>query len=198
MQKLFFGLLIGFTLSASAQQDAANSQAQTTNGDVPNVTVFTIDDLPFETKNIQNDGKPIVIDFWATWCKPCIRELNAIQGHYAEWQKETGVKIYAVSIDDERTKSEVKPRVSTWEWEYEVLKDPNSDLKRAMNVTNVPHVFLLDGNRKIVSQHTTYAPGDEKHLYEEIQKLLGHKVEDNKDIKVEDKKEVKVEDKKDK
>ena len=171
MQKLFLSLFLGLALSASAQSDAANP-ITLSNGDIPSVSVFTIDDMPFNTADIQNDGKPIVIDFWATWCKPCIKELNAISDHYEEWQKETGVKIYAVSIDDERTKSEVKPRVETWEWTYDVLKDPNSELKRAMNVTNVPHVFLLDGNRKIVSQHTTYAPGDEKHLYEEIKKLM--------------------------
>ena len=142
MQKLFFSLFLGLSLSATAQTaaDAANSQSKS-NGDIPNVSVFTIDDMPFDTKNIQNDGKPIVIDFWATWCKPCIKELNAISDHYGEWQKETGVKIYAVSIDDERTKSEVKPRVETWEWTYEILKDPNSELKRAMNVTNVTMFF---------------------------------------------------------
>ena len=58
---------------------------------------------------LSNDGKPMIIDFWATWCKPCIEELNAIHEEYATWQKETGVKLVTVSLDDARTMSRVAP-----------------------------------------------------------------------------------------
>lgn len=138
---------------------------------VPSTEIKDIENRPFNTDNIANDGKPIIIDFWATWCKPCVKELEAIAEVYADWQEETGVKLYAVSIDNSRSMSKVAPFVNGKGWEYEVLIDPNGDLKRAMNVINVPHVFLLDGNKKIVYQHTTYAEGDEEALFELIKKV---------------------------
>lgn len=169
MKKFFALFIFGLFLTTAAWAQ------------LPSAEVKTVDGKTFDTKNIQNDGKPIIISFWATWCKPCIKELNAIQDHYEEWQKKTGVKLIAISIDDERTKTEVGPRVATNEWEYEVYIDVNSDFKRAMNVINVPHSFLIDGNGKIVSQHTTYAAGDELVLYEELKKLTEEKkVEEKK------------------
>jgi cytochrome c biogenesis protein CcmG, thiol:disulfide interchange protein DsbE len=156
-----------FILALSIQ---VNAQEKT--GDIPSVNVKTLDNKSFNTSAISNDGKPMIIDFWATWCKPCVTELNAIAEEYADWQAETGVKLIAVSIDDARTMASVAPFVNGKGWEYEFLLDPNSDFKRAMNVNNVPHTFLLDGSGKIVSQHNTYAPGDEKKLLEEIRKLV--------------------------
>ena len=137
---------------------------------IPAVNVKTIDGATFNTANMVNDGKPIIIDFWATWCKPCVQELTAIADLYEDWQKVTGVKIYAVSIDDARNSARVKPFVNTRGWEYEILLDPNADLKRALNVGDIPHTFLINGKGEIIYQHAGYAPGDENELYE---KLLG-------------------------
>ncbi|CAN5501596.1 thiol-disulfide oxidoreductase ResA [soil metagenome] len=140
---------------------------------IPAALVKTLDGKNFNTRDLNNDGKPMVIDFWATWCKPCVAELNAITEEYAEWQKETGVKIVAISIDDTRNMLSVAPFVSGKGWDYEVYLDPNGDFRRAMNVNNVPHVFLFDGKGNLVLQHNSYSPGDEDKLYEEIKKLTG-------------------------
>lgn len=137
---------------------------------IPSVQIKTVDGKPFNTSEIKSDG-PFIVDFWATWCKPCIQELTAIAENYDELAEETGLKIFAVSIDNARTSSRVAPFVNTNGWSYEVLLDPNSEFKRAMNVVNVPHVFVFDKNGKLVEQHTSYSPGDEKHLYELIRKL---------------------------
>lgn len=142
-----------------------------TKSDVAGANIKSMDGKTFNTSSISNDGKPFIIDFWATWCKPCVSELSAISEVYSEWVSETGVKIYAVSIDDSRTMNSVAPFVTGKGWEYTILLDPNGDFKRAMNVNMVPHVFLFDGKGKIVSQHNSYAPGDEEHLLEEIKKL---------------------------
>jgi thiol-disulfide isomerase/thioredoxin len=142
------------------------------NKKVPAVNIEDIDGKSFNTGNLSNDGKPIVINFWATWCSPCKRELNTIAEMYDQWQEETGVKIVAVSIDDQKNKSRVKPYINGTGWEYEILLDPNGDFKRALGVNNVPHTFLVDGEGNIVWQHNNYSPGDEEELYEEIKKLV--------------------------
>jgi cytochrome c biogenesis protein CcmG, thiol:disulfide interchange protein DsbE len=139
--------------------------------DIPVVNLKALDGKTISSKTFQNDGKPIVISFWATWCKPCIQELMAINENYEEWQKETGLKLIAISIDDSRNSAKVPGFVNGKGWDYEVYLDENSDFKRAMNVVNVPHTFLVDGNGKFVWQHTSYMPGDEKKLYTKIKEL---------------------------
>ena len=145
--------------------------AQEKESKIPAVDIKDINGVAFNTKTINNDGKPIVVSFWATWCKPCVKELNAIADVYEEWQEETGVKLIAVSVDDSRSMSRVKPFVNGKGWEYEILLDPNGDFKRAMNVVNVPHTFLIDGKGNIVWKHASYSDGDEEELYELIEKL---------------------------
>ena len=137
---------------------------------LPNVQLKDINGNTVQTGSISNNGKPVIISFWATWCKPCLRELKAIHEVYPDWQDETGVKMIIVSIDQTQDANKVKPLVDGNGWEYEVLLDPNSDFKRAMNVQNVPHVFVLDGKGKIVYNHAGYVDGGEEDIYEALKK----------------------------
>ena len=139
---------------------------------LPSVDVKTINGKSININSIENNEMPIVINFWATWCKPCKKELNNIAEVYDEWQDETGVKIIAISIDDTRSMSKVAPYVNSVGWEYEVYLDPNGDLKRAMGVSTVPHTFLLNNKKEIVWQHRGYVDGDEDELFDEIQNLI--------------------------
>ena len=139
---------------------------------LPSVDLKTINGKSININSIENNEMPIVINFWATWCKPCKKELNNIAEVYDEWQDETGVKIIAISIDDTRSMSKVAPYVNSVGWEYEVYLDPNGDLKRAMGVSTVPHTFLLNSKKEIVWQHRGYVDGDEDELFDEIQNLI--------------------------
>ena len=167
MKKVLGSLIVLFTVSTSFGQVAK------TKYELPSATVKTLDGKTVDTKTFENDGKPIIISFWATWCKPCVLELNTIMDEYADWQEETGVKLIAISIDDARNTAKVPPFVNGKGWEYEVYLDPNGDFKRVMNVNTVPHTFVLNGDLQVVWSHNAYAPGDEEHLFEIVKENSG-------------------------
>lgn len=144
--------------------------ALTISAQLPNVKLQDINGKTVQTGTISNNGKPIIISFWATWCKPCLRELKAIHEVYPDWQEETGVKMIIVSIDEAQNANKVKPLVDGNGWEYEVLLDPNSDFKRAMNAQTVPHVFVINGKGKIVYNHAGYVDGGEEDIREALEK----------------------------
>ncbi len=154
-------MLVALLTNGFAQEGSGTSE-------LPSVNVEGLEGGIFNTADFDNDGKPMVISFWATWCKPCIKELDNISDVYEDWQEETGVKVIAISIDDARNAALVTPFVNAKGWEYDMYLDKNSDLKRAMNVINVPHTFLLNGDKEVIYQHTSYAEGDEDELYEHI------------------------------
>lgn len=141
------------------------------NAQLPSVQLKTLDGKVFDTANLDNDGKPFVISFFATWCKPCIRELKAINEYYADWQDETGMKLYAISIDNAQNMSRVRPLVEGDGWEYEVLLDPNEDFKRAMGVQMIPYLMIIDGQGNIVETRNGYTDGSEMHIIEKIREL---------------------------
>ena len=163
MKKIFF---LFCTLMMAGSVFAQNAKMP------ENITLKNLNGESVQSSVIQNDGKPVIISFWATWCKPCNRELNNIKDVYEEWQEETGVKLIAISIDDARSASRVKPHVDGNGWEYEVYIDQNSDLKRAMGVVNVPHTFILNGEGEIVWQHTGYQDGGEEEVIDKVKELL--------------------------
>ncbi len=160
MKKILLSILL---ISVAA---ITNAQSK-----IPTVSIKKIGGESFTTSDLTNDGKPMIISFWATWCKPCVQELTAISELYEEWQKETGVKVVAISTDDSRNSARVTPFVNARNWTYEVYLDPNGDFKRALNVNNIPHTFLINGKGEIVWQHNSYTPGDEDELYELVKKL---------------------------
>lgn len=139
---------------------------------LPNVTLKDLDGKSINISKFNNSDKPVIVSFWATWCGPCLKELSAINEVYSNWQKETGVELVAVSIDDSRTKARVKPQVKGKSWKYTVVLDENQELKRALNVGNVPYTMVLYKG-KVVYSHSSYTPGIENEIYKQVKKAIG-------------------------
>jgi peroxiredoxin len=139
---------------------------------LPAITIKTMEGKTIRTDTLSNEGKPFIIDFFATWCKPCNRELDAISEVYEDWQDETGVKIFAVSTDQAQNINKVKPLVDNHGWTYDVLLDTNSEFMKALGIQMIPATFVLDGNGKIVYRHVGYNEGEEQELIEKVRELV--------------------------
>ena len=139
---------------------------------LPSVELKNLEGKIVNVSQLSNDGKPFVISFFADWCHPCKRELRAIHEVYADWQDETGMKLFAVSEDEAHNINKVKPTVESEGWEYDVLLDPNGDFMRAMGVQAIPHVFVLDGKGNIVYSHSGYTEGSEQAIIDKIREVL--------------------------
>ena len=115
--------------------------------------------------------KLTVIDFWATWCKPCVRAIPQLVKLHEQYEKQ-GVQFLGINVDGTRNLPKVKPFAHSLKITYPVLLDENSDLMARLKVTAMPTVLIVNANDEIVFLHQGYRPGDEKTLEAEIKKLL--------------------------
>jgi len=152
---------------------------------MPDVDVKTLDGKSVSIQDYTNNGKITVVSFWATWCSPCKKELNAIADVYEDWQDEYDMQLVAVTIDNSRAVRKVKPMVDGFSWDYIVLSDVNEDLKKALNFQTVPQTYLIDQQGNIVYSHSGYSPGDENELEDKIAELAKDNADINEDVEVE-------------
>ena len=137
---------------------------------LPSVKLKNLTGRTVDTSKLNNGGKPMVISFFASWCKPCKRELSAISEVYDDWRDETGVKVIAFSIDKAQDAAKVKPFVDAEGWEFDILLDPNSDFMRAMGIQQIPHLLIIDGKGNIVESRSGYTEGSESHIIQKLRK----------------------------
>lgn len=140
---------------------------------MPDVDVKTLTGETVNAKDIGAKSGPSVVAFWATWCSPCKKELDAYAEYYDEWREELGAEVYAVTIDTRRQLSKVAPMVESKGWEFPILSDANQQLQQALNFQTVPQVFVLDKDGKIVYSHSGYVPGDEVEIADKLEALAG-------------------------
>lgn len=142
---------------------------------LPSVKLKDLKGKTVDMAQLNNGGNPMIISFFASWCKPCKRELNAISEYYPDLVDETGVKLVAISVDKAQETSKVKGYVDAQGWEYDILLDPNSDFMRAMGIQQIPHLLIIDGSGKIVESRSGYTEGSEGHIIKKLRELKGAK-----------------------
>ncbi|MQP25512.1 redoxin domain-containing protein [Flavobacterium sp. LMO8] len=137
---------------------------------LPNVNLKNIEGQTITSTSFNEVDKLYVFSFWATWCAPCIQELEAISDVYSDWKSNLNMELIAVSVDDSRTIKRVNPLVNGKGWDYKILLDTNQDFKRALSIANVPYLIVVK-NGKIVFTQSGHSPGGEEELFEKLKTL---------------------------
>jgi cytochrome c biogenesis protein CcmG, thiol:disulfide interchange protein DsbE len=112
-----------------------------------------------------------IIDFWATWCKPCVHAIPKLNELYKEYDSEN-VQFIGINVDGPRNLSKVRPFIQALGVEYPVLLDTDQEVMLRLNVSALPTLLIVNNKDEIVYIHEGYQPGDEKLIHEEIEKLL--------------------------
>lgn len=157
MKKVFFILTLFLGITNVLMSQIPSVKLENGKGEIIN------------TSSLADGSTPMIISFWSTTCKPCIRELDAINDLMPDWLDEAEFRVVAISTDDNRFVAKAKSLVEGHGWsDFIVLYDKNQEFMRAMNVTLTPQVYVVDAKGKIIYSHTGYTPGSEEELFKYI------------------------------
>jgi peroxiredoxin len=128
-----------------------------------------------ELKTLLQKG-PVLIDFWATWCKPCIKAFPELEAIYTKY-KDKGLTVVGINTDGPRSQAKVKPFVNGLKITFPVLIDRNGKVMRQYRVQVLPTSFLIAQDGTIVATNVGYLPQKMK----ELEKLIAELVAKNDD-----------------
>ncbi|MBI3232680.1 MAG: TlpA family protein disulfide reductase [Bacteroidetes bacterium] len=138
---------------------------------LPDIKLKDVNGKDVNIKDYGKTGKITIISLWATWCKPCILEINNINEQLDTWKEKYKVQMVTVTVDQAKNTPNVKPFVDGQGWDFDVIMDTNQDLMHALNVPSVPYMLLIDQQGNIVYEHNGYNQGDEFILEKKLEKL---------------------------
>ena len=135
-----------------------------------NLRLIRIDGRKIKLKQYLDNG-PVLINFWATWCGPCKKEMLHLD-RLSRAYKENNLSILSISIDTQRSLAEVKRFIRAKKYDFEVFLDPNQQIFKKLNGNIMPTNILVDKSGKIIWVRYGYMSGDELVMEQEILKLL--------------------------
>ncbi len=134
---------------------------------------FTLKDLDGNKVKLSDQLQkgPVLIDFWATYCKSCLHEmplLNEIGKKY----RDNGLQILAISTDSPKSAAKVRPYIKSSNYDFIVLLDNKQEVRRLFGGTATPYTVLISASGEIVYTHLGYIPGDEVEIEAKVAQLF--------------------------
>ena len=137
---------------------------------LPDLSIKLISGKQARLSSLLEDG-PILVNFWATWCAPCKKEMIFLEEFHKKYSDQ-GFRVLAISTDSPKSMSKVKSYIRAKKHTFLVGLDPNQEVSKKMNAMVMPTVILIDKDRKVSWYHQGFIPGDEHEIEAQILKLL--------------------------
>jgi peroxiredoxin len=157
--------------TVATPSEAAASKALRLGGRAPEFALTDIDGKRVTLSESLARG-PVLLDFWALWCKPCLRSLPSTQAIHERF-RERGLSVLAVNTDSPRSAAKVKSFVKSSGFTFGVPLDPNGTMQRLYRFYRIPQIFLIAPDGTVAFAKLGYSPGTEELLVAEIEKLIG-------------------------
>ena len=115
-----------------------------------------------------------LLDFWATWCKPCKQVMKHLNQYHNEFNSE-GFQVLMINQDTPRSLGKVKAYVNSKGYDFLVGIDPNQQISKKLNGQIMPNLILINQDATVRWRHQGYMPGEELEIKDQIQSLLSFK-----------------------
>ena len=146
------------------------AQDQLSIGKIPNLDLKLLSGKKTTVYKLLESG-PLLMDFWATWCKPCKQVMKHYNNFHNEY-KDQGFQVLMVNQDTPRSLGKVKSYINSKNYDFFVSIDPNQQIAKKLNGQIMPNLILINQDGSIQWRHQGYMPGEEKEIKEQIQALL--------------------------
>ncbi|RXT08002.1 TlpA disulfide reductase family protein [Ammoniphilus sp. CFH 90114] len=131
--------------------------------------IFQLGSVEGEEISLENyKGKPVILNFWTTWCPPCKEEMPVLQRIHDQYKDQLSIVGVNLTYQDDR--KEVRKFLEDHQITYDIGLDKLGEITKLYQVQALPTLFLIDGKGQIVRQYTGAL--SEQQLLEEIQALL--------------------------
>jgi len=137
---------------------------------IPDLKLNLLDGEQTSIHELLKDG-PVMIDFWATWCKPCKKVMRYLDQYHQEYS-EQGFKVLMINQDTPRSMGKVKSYIRSQKHEFIVALDPNQQIAKKLNGQVMPTLILVDQDGSIKWRHQGYIPGEEVEIERQIKLLI--------------------------